>query len=223
MTRTAKTLLTLSLTATSTMLFACNGDPCLDDGPAKGVCHFDAGDETGGEEADGDEDHGCGETGDGDQGGEAGGDYGSGGDDENPPRCDGGDDEDPPRATTGGDSDSDSDGEQDCTLTQGYWKNHDTWPLPATATMTCGMSWQEILETPPQGDAWTILAHQFIAAELNLANGASAPSEVVSATGVAKEMLAACSIDESDHDEAVDFAAILDAYNNGLIGPGHCE
>jgi len=59
--------------------------------------------------------------------------------------------------------------------TQGYWKNHpNAWPL---ATITIGgvlytkAQAIAILQTPPEGDATYILAHQLIAAKLNRAMG----------------------------------------------------
>jgi hypothetical protein len=64
-----------------------------------------------------------------------------------------------------------------CTLTQGFWKNHpDDWPV---STLTLGtVSYTEaqllqILNQPVKGNGLVSLAHQLIAAKLNLANGAS--------------------------------------------------
>ena len=289
MTTATKTLFALPLVALSTLLFACNGDPCLDDGPAKGVCVMDSSDETGGWEDEG-EDEGChGETGgegadsgedegrdpgrcdsgddgeddgrddgrgcghdtgcdSGDDGEDSGNDSGDDGetdgeDSGDDGRCDGGDDGETDGEDSGNDSgddgetdgedtgcdsgdDGETDGETDggdqgCTLTQGYWKNHGNWPL-SPATMTCDMTWQEILETPTKGNPWFILAHQYIAAELNVASGASVPGEVQLALDIAADMLAPCAVDPADHEEATAWATILDDYNNGLIGPGHC-
>src|SRR5690242_8521526 len=60
-----------------------------------------------------------------------------------------------------------------CTLTPGYWKNHSKyatnssqmrpWPI-SEDTLLCGMRWYDILWTPPEGEAWFILAHHWIAA-----------------------------------------------------------
>src|SRR5688500_7780641 len=71
-----------------------------------------------------------------------------------------------------------------CTLTQGYWKNHNElrtqrrqrldWPAPLDeAQLLCGQKLLDILNTVPRGEAWYILAHQYIAASLNAASGAS--------------------------------------------------
>ena len=64
----------------------------------------------------------------------------------------------------------------DCSLTQGFWKNHEeVWPVEelilggATYTKPQLLA---ILRTSPRGDATYILIHQFIAANLNLADRA---------------------------------------------------
>ena len=63
-----------------------------------------------------------------------------------------------------------------CTLTQGFWKNHETvWP---TASITLGTVTYDqsqllaILNEPARGNGLILLAHQIIAAELNIAQGA---------------------------------------------------
>lgn len=119
----------------------------------------------------------------------------------------------------------------DCTFTQGYWKNHNSnrknpnqqiaWPIPET-TLLCGKTWLEILETPPRGDPWYILAHQWIAARLNAANGASTTADVDDALAAGGALLAACAIDPADTQAAIAYSETLDDYNNGVIGPGHC-
>ena len=119
-----------------------------------------------------------------------------------------------------------------CTLTQGYWKTHNVdakqphkqtpWPIAET-TMLCGMSWLDILETPPMGDAWYILAHQWIAASLNVASGASTTPDVDQALADGAALLATCSVDAGDQATATAVSSVLDDYNNGLIGPGHCD
>jgi hypothetical protein len=59
-----------------------------------------------------------------------------------------------------------------CTFGAGYWKTHPlAWPAPFDPDAifyTSGMRWIEVLRTPPEGDPYYILAHQFIAAGLNL-------------------------------------------------------
>src|SRR5262249_44861828 len=71
-----------------------------------------------------------------------------------------------------------------CPLTQGFWKNHPKdWPvsfLKIGGTPYSQADLLVILETPPSGgNAALILAHQLIAADLNVAHGST---PVVSAT-----------------------------------------
>jgi hypothetical protein len=71
------------------------------------------------------------------------------------------------------------------TRTVGYWKNHlSKWvginpksPFPWTTGRAAGMTYIQILNLPPKGDATIILAYQYIAALLN-ANAFGAPQTV---------------------------------------------
>ncbi len=61
-----------------------------------------------------------------------------------------------------------------CPVGQGYWKNTPTWPI--TQIMLGSQTYTQVevlilLNTPPAGDASLILAHQLIAAKLNVAKG----------------------------------------------------
>ncbi len=119
-----------------------------------------------------------------------------------------------------------------CTLTQGYWKNHEeSW---AVSSLTLGgvsygqSELLDLLRTPPAGgDVSLILSHQLIAAMLNVASGAA-----FSGSGIddANAWLAA----NADGDgrlpfgvhgdaDATALASALDDFNNGLTGPGHCD
>jgi hypothetical protein len=120
-----------------------------------------------------------------------------------------------------------------CTLTQGYWKNHNEfrtqtsqridWPAPLDESqLLCGRKLLDILNTTPKGEAWYILAHQYIAASLNVAAGADG-GDIASALTQANVILTAnCSGITTDRQKAIDLSYLLDSYNNGLIGPGHC-
>lgn len=146
-------------------------------------------------------------------------------------------DDDPPAppmdSCTGGDCPPD-DGGYGCTLTQGYWKNHNEyktqpkqaidWPAPLDEDdLLCGQKLLDILGTTPRGEAWYILAHQYIAASLNAASGAST-SDLGSALADAERILTAnCDGITADRQAAIDLSYLLDSYNNGLIGPGHCD
>lgn len=129
-----------------------------------------------------------------------------------------------------------------CTYTQGYWKTHSSYgPAPYDATWALvgedtpffdtGKSWYEVMWTKPKhGNAYYILAHQYIAAYLNQLNGAD-----TSALGSALTDAAAL-LDQYDgnpepmsaitgavRDQFTSLAETLDRYNNGETGPGHCD
>ena len=124
-----------------------------------------------------------------------------------------------------------------CTLTPGYWKTHsiygpapydDTWAAIGEDTpfFNSGKSWYEALWTQPKGgEAYFILAHAYIAAALNFENGTD-PADAQEAFDDATElfMMYDDSIPKSDPNReiAIGLAEILDNYNNGIIGPGHC-
>jgi len=128
-----------------------------------------------------------------------------------------------------------------CTLSQGYWKTHsefgpapydDTWALLLNGAskpfFSSGQSWYQVLRTPPQaGNAYYILAHQYIAAKLNILNGAASTPEVDAAIAGATTFFhtytPSSTLSKSVRKNAVSYASILDRYNNGYIGPGHCS
>ena len=142
-----------------------------------------------------------------------GGDGGDGGDGN-----DGGDD--------GGDGDDGDDDDGDDPRTQGFWKNHpEDWPVDSLTLGQQSYSQQElldILKTPTGGDASMILAHQLIAAKLNLAAGVdgSSISSVVSQAdsilgGFQGRLPYAVSPSTSTGQAAVNASQALDAFNNG--------
>jgi hypothetical protein len=121
-----------------------------------------------------------------------------------------------------------------CTRTQGYWKSKPgvIWPAPysrAGLFYGTGLSWQQLLDTAPQGgNGYVILAHQYIAALLNGAAGASAPASIQNILSNAAAFFAggatlascggaACATQKT-------WAGLLDTYNHGLYpgAPGHC-
>lgn len=134
-----------------------------------------------------------------------------------------------------------------CSLTPGYWKTHsdrgpapydDTWALLGplqedTIFFLSGRTYYQVLWTAPQGgNAYYILAHAYIAAQLNFLNGSDpaaaqaafdaatvlfntyTPAQVAALKGKAGNDLRA---------QFISLATTLDNYNNGLIGPGHCS
>lgn len=131
-----------------------------------------------------------------------------------------------------------------CTLTQGYWKTHseygpapydDTWAeLPNgadTPFFDTPVSWYEMFHTPPRGgNKYISLAHQWMAATLNGLADADL-SEVASEMADAQTLLDDYDGDWDNprgysrdiRDQMNALANTLDDYNNGNIGPGHCD
>jgi hypothetical protein len=129
-----------------------------------------------------------------------------------------------------------------CTYTQGYYKNHHDHPAWDLITPDGGdsdffinhwQSWFEVLDTNPGGgqfpskQAYYILAHQYIAAKLNILKGASSTPDVDAAITWAESFFNTytqySTIPQAVRNQAKDvYAPLLDDYNNGLIGPGHC-
>ena len=120
-----------------------------------------------------------------------------------------------------------------CTLTPGYWKTHpEEWMSFVNTTFTLsGQTFFEVLWTEPAGNAYYILAHQAIAAYLNYQQGASVPTEVGEALTDAASLfnthtpaqIAPLKGNDMTRKQFIKLAELLDDYNNGLIGPGHCE
>lgn len=125
-----------------------------------------------------------------------------------------------------------------CTYTQGYWKTHSRYgPAPYDATWAAigedtlffgsGQTWYRVFWTPPKGgNAYYILAHQYMAARLNVEAGASAPAQVASAIAEATAWFTGRSSAAPKgpaRDTAIALAGILGAYNEGATGPGHCS
>jgi len=117
-----------------------------------------------------------------------------------------------------------------CPLSQGFWKNHDdAWPVDSLAlgaetyTIT---EMLDLLRTPPRGDASLILAHQLIAAKLNVANGSDASpiSSVIAESdailgGFVGKLPHRVSPSSESGGRMVAAASVLDDYNNGVLTP----
>jgi hypothetical protein len=124
-----------------------------------------------------------------------------------------------------------------CTFTQGFWKNHtELWdevadgkPFLSTTTFyNSGVSYITIMNTPPKGgNAYLQLAHQFIAASLNVNGAPSGDASADAALAGAAAYFAGAPAgipnpSGSLRTQLQGWATTLDNYNNGLIGPGHC-
>ena len=116
----------------------------------------------------------------------------------------------------------------DCTLTQGYWKNHEeAWPTGSLQLGTNTYTQAEllvILRTPVRGNGLISLSHQLIAAKLNVAAGATGAS--ISATITAADALIGSLKVGTDTLTTTSVSALVDKlaqFNEGAIGPGHCD
>jgi hypothetical protein len=122
-------------------------------------------------------------------------------------------------------------GGSSCTYSQGYWRNHpDVWPVTSltlgTVTYQAG-ELMAILDNPARGNGLVILAHQLIAAKLNIANGAD-PSAVQQTVTDADNMIGALVVPPIGDGylapgQTGSLTETLTEYNEGTIGPGHCD
>jgi len=136
-----------------------------------------------------------------------------------------------------------------CTYTQGYWKTHSmfgpagpydlTWDWKAGGdaifldpTWDTGFSWYEMFNTPPAGgNAYIILAHQYMAAWLNIHNidplKMANPSVLGTAFADAEALLGSYMptdiLEPAVREQFIMLAELLDDFNNGLLGVPHCE
>ena len=136
-----------------------------------------------------------------------------------------------------------------CTLTIGYWKNHAGFgPQPDNLSQFLPI-WlgdagggssryveevqmaYDILVKKTYGDpsnGITKLYAQLLAAKLNIANGAD-DGDIADAIADADEFLADHdwtdwdSLSKKDKKKVLKWKSMADDYNNGLIGPGHCD
>jgi hypothetical protein len=138
-----------------------------------------------------------------------------------------------------------------CTYTQGYWKNHgggdclnaapdatDLWPasvqanglILGTVTYTedqlCSIFNTSQATPGAPSNGLVGLAHQLIAAELNIANGAD-PSTIQPTIDAANALIGGLIIPPVGNgflspSSTSGLLNTLDGYNQGLTGPGHC-
>lgn len=127
---------------------------------------------------------------------------------------------------------------ESCTFTQGYWKTHgpipsgnnvNEWPV---TSLTLGdvvytdLELQAILDTPASGNGLIALAHQLIAAKLNVAAGADDAAALVP-IAAADALIGSLVVPPvgSGHLHSSLTSALVGAladYNEGVTGPGHC-
>jgi hypothetical protein len=130
-----------------------------------------------------------------------------------------------------------------CTFTQGYWKTHGpipkgnneyVWPKEVKDN---GLRLGNVLytadqlllifnEQPKKGNGLVSLAHQLIAAKLNVLNG-SDPTDVANSIAAADALIGALTVPpvgtgfKAASETSASTEALAD-YNEGKTGPGHC-
>jgi len=119
----------------------------------------------------------------------------------------------------------------DCVFTQGYWKNHpEVWPISSVKLGNVIYSKAQLLlifNTPAAGNGLISLAHQLIAAKLNIANGADG-SSVAASIAAADALIGGLVVPPvgsgfRSPSTTSSLVTTLTSYNEGLIGPGHCK
>ena len=127
-----------------------------------------------------------------------------------------------------------------CVLTQGFWKTHggnfppsnphpNAWPVTSLTLGTVTYSQADlllILNEPVGGNGLISLAHQLIAAKLNVEKGAD-DTNVAATIAAADTLIGGSFIPPIGSaflptSETSALTSILDDYNNGLLGPTHC-
>jgi len=118
-----------------------------------------------------------------------------------------------------------------CTYTMGYWKNHpNDWPVDTLMLGSVQYSQMELLQIfrrPVKGNGLVSLAHQLIAAKLNVENGAD-PTDVQGYIDDADAMIGSLVVPPIGGGYLAPSSTgylthMLDQYNMGYIGPGHCD
>jgi len=118
-----------------------------------------------------------------------------------------------------------------CTDSQGYWRTYaNVWPLQNL--MLGGVSYEgtqllQIMNRRAQGNGLIILAHQLIAAKLNMATGAD-PAGVQQAINDADNLIGGLVVPPIGNGylspaQTSRLTETLREYNEGTIGPGHCQ
>lgn len=126
-----------------------------------------------------------------------------------------------------------------CTVTQGYWKSHgyiptgNNWDEWAFTSLTLGsVSYtqadiQSIFNQPAAGNGLIALAHQLIAAKININQGAVADANTAAAIAAADALIGGLVVPPvgtgtlSSSATSALISALTD-FNEGVVGPGHC-
>ncbi len=118
-----------------------------------------------------------------------------------------------------------------CVFGQGYWKNHpEAWPVTELQLGNVTYNQQQLLDIlhqPVRGNGLVLLAHQLIAAELNIANG-SDPSCIQQTIDDANALIGDLVVPPvgdgylAPRDVSA-LAETLDQYNEGMLCAPSCE
>jgi hypothetical protein len=128
-----------------------------------------------------------------------------------------------------------------CTYSQGFWKEHgpvgcnpssgaNLWPITSLTIGTVNYTDAQlcsIMQSPAAGNGLLSLAHQLIAAKINIANGADG-SVIAADIASADAMIGSLVIPPAGAGflspaTTSSLTISLDNYNLGLTGPGHCQ
>ncbi|EAZ80398.1 hypothetical protein [Algoriphagus machipongonensis] len=133
-----------------------------------------------------------------------------------------------------------------CALGPGYWKSHSnfrntkydpTWVLlpngPETPFYISDATWIEIFKTPPAGNAYYLLAHQFMAAKLNVWNVYRDvdPSAVLAELNAAEILfktftpaqVASLPKNSPERSQMLTLGSKLENFINSLSSPEYCD
>ena len=130
-----------------------------------------------------------------------------------------------------------------CTYTQGYWKTHGPFPTGNNEYLwpqsvkdnglmlgTIQYTAEQLLlifNTPASGNGLISLAHQLIAAKLNVANGADSTAVAAAITSadalIGGRVVPPIGSGALPNSATGSLITTLASYNEGAIGPAHCS
>jgi len=117
---------------------------------------------------------------------------------------------------------------QNCTYTRYHWReNPDSWLIENIIVASLSFTRPEALEilSDEATAERTRLLQEFFAALLNTLRGADAAAvqkPLIQASDWLNAHPANAEITQAEREEALELVLILEGYNNGEIGPGHC-
>jgi hypothetical protein len=120
----------------------------------------------------------------------------------------------------------------DCTVSWGFWRNHlESWSRVSSiqlgAVTYSRAQILAILGEPARGNGLVSLAHQLIAAKLNLMLGALPPAVIATSVPQADALIGSSVVPPVGDgwlspEGTVELVDTFDLFNTGVLGPGHC-